>query len=74
VDLDPFVRKDEALEFSGYGLSEFHEQIRDGRFPEPDAYLGPRSPVWRRSTLKRWQDSLVAQPKPIRVKVGTVAA
>jgi len=74
ADLDPGVRKAETRAFSGYGESEFHEAIRTGEFPEPDGYLGPRSPFWLRSTLKRWQVELLARPKPRRVKVGAVAA
>ena len=73
-ELDPLYRQTPTREFSGYGESEFHEKIRTGEFPPPDAYLGPRSPVWLRSTLRRWQAELLARPKPQRVKVGTVAA
>jgi hypothetical protein len=73
MDLDPFYRKSEALAFSRLRLTEFHEQLRDGRFPEPDAYLGPRSPVWLRSTLRKWQERLLAQPKQPRARVGQIA-
>jgi predicted DNA-binding transcriptional regulator AlpA len=65
MDLDPFCRKSEALAFSRLRQTEFHEQLRDGRFPEPDAYLGPRMPVWLQSTLQRWQTAVLAKSKPV---------
>jgi predicted DNA-binding transcriptional regulator AlpA len=50
-----FHRAKATRKISGYGLSEFYEAIKDGRFPRPDAYLGPRSPVWMDETLANWQ-------------------
>jgi predicted DNA-binding transcriptional regulator AlpA len=70
-DLDPFIRKPNAVSFSGMGMSEFHQAMKNGKFPKPDAYLGERSPVWRRSTLVRWQADILAQPQKPTVKVGT---
>jgi predicted DNA-binding transcriptional regulator AlpA len=68
--LDAFVRKADVLKFTRLGMSEFHERIRLGTFPKPDAYLGPRSPVWLESTLQRWQEEIIAQPKAPTRKVG----
>jgi hypothetical protein len=50
-----FFRKAAARELSGFGYTEFHEAVRDGRFPKPDAYLGPRTPIWTEGTLAKWQ-------------------
>jgi predicted DNA-binding transcriptional regulator AlpA len=61
--LDPFHRKPVAIQVSGYGYTQFHEELKKGGFPLPDAYLGPRSPVWRESTLREWQRQKLAQPK-----------
>jgi predicted DNA-binding transcriptional regulator AlpA len=68
--LDAFVRKPDVMKFTRLGSSEFHERIRLGTFPKPDAYLGPRSPVWLESTLKRWQAEVIAQPQTPTRKVG----
>jgi predicted DNA-binding transcriptional regulator AlpA len=68
--LDAFVRKPDVMKFARLGSSEFHLQIRNGSFPKPDAYLGPRSPVWLESTLKRWQAEIVARPQQPTRKVG----
>jgi predicted DNA-binding transcriptional regulator AlpA len=70
-ELDAFNRTDDVLKVFRFGKSELYERIRDGRFPKPDAYLGPRMPCWLTSTLKREQAKLIAQPQPPRVKVGT---
>ncbi|MET3838750.1 AlpA family phage regulatory protein [Bradyrhizobium sp. OAE829] len=58
-----FHRAQAARKFSGYGLSEFYEAIKDGRFPKPDAYLGPRSPVWTDETLANWQREQIKTSK-----------
>jgi predicted DNA-binding transcriptional regulator AlpA len=74
MDLDPFNRKQEAIEFSGLGSTEFHLQIADGRFPPPDALLGPRMPVWLTSTLRKWQEKKLAEPKPVHTGFGAAKA
>jgi predicted DNA-binding transcriptional regulator AlpA len=61
--LDRFIRKAEAIDFSGLGYTTFHEELKAGRFPPPDSYLGPRSPVWTDSTLREWQRQKLAEPK-----------
>jgi len=53
-----FYRAPQARELSGYGYTEFFEAQKDGRFPKPDGYLGPRSPFWAEDTLFKWQQSL----------------
>ena len=50
-----FHRIKATRELSGYGESEFYDAIKEGRFPPPDTYLGPRSPVWTDETLANWQ-------------------
>jgi predicted DNA-binding transcriptional regulator AlpA len=61
--LNPFVRKPEVIEFSGFGYTQFHEELKNNNFPAPDAYLGPRSPVWTENTLREWQRQKLAEPK-----------
>ena len=58
-----FYRKEAAREISGFGYTEFHLAMKDGRFPPPDAYLGPRSPVWTDQTLAKWQAGMLAGAK-----------
>ncbi len=50
--LQKFYRKPEARELSGFGYTEFHQAQHDGRFPEPDGYLG-RVPRFGRQKLLR---------------------
>jgi predicted DNA-binding transcriptional regulator AlpA len=66
--LQRFIRKAAAREMSGYGDSEFDEAVRDGRFPQPDGYLGPRSPFWTEQTIIRWQTQKIGTPKPIETR------
>jgi len=61
--LDRFIRKREAIAVSGLGYTEFHEKLKAGDFPPPDAHLGPRSPVWTEETLRGWQRLKLAEPK-----------
>jgi predicted DNA-binding transcriptional regulator AlpA len=61
--LDKFYRKVAARDISGLGYTEFHAAMKDGRFPPPDAYIGPRSPVWTEATLRAWQQERLAAPK-----------
>jgi len=63
-----FYRKREAREFSGFGYTEFYQAQHDGRFPEPDGYLGPRSPFWTSETLEKWQRETIAAGKPVNPK------
>jgi predicted DNA-binding transcriptional regulator AlpA len=58
-----FYRKPAVQRCSGLGDSEFYEAIKEGRFPPPDAYLGPRSPVWTDETLANWQRQLISAHK-----------
>jgi predicted DNA-binding transcriptional regulator AlpA len=69
--LDRFNRIEEVLKVFPFGRSELYQRIRDGNFPRPDAYLGPRMPVYLTSTLKREQAKLIAKPQAPRVKAGT---
>jgi predicted DNA-binding transcriptional regulator AlpA len=66
---DPFFRKTEVIKISGYGYSKFHQEVKAGRFPPADCYLSDRMPVWRLSTLQRWQEEAMAQPKPAPFRV-----
>jgi predicted DNA-binding transcriptional regulator AlpA len=61
--MDRFVRKREAIDFSGLGYTQFHAALNDGSFPAPDGRLGPRTPVWLQSTLLRWQERMLAKPQ-----------
>jgi predicted DNA-binding transcriptional regulator AlpA len=58
-----FYRKEAAREISGFGYTEFHTAMKDGRFPKPDGYLGPRSPFWAEETIARWQRNVIAAGK-----------
>ena len=62
-DTDNFVRKPETIKASGYGYTQFHEALKSKDFPPPDTYLGPRSPVWKQSTISEWQRQKLAEPK-----------
>jgi hypothetical protein len=33
----------------------FWAAIKSGEFPQPDAYIGPRSPVWSDENILKWQ-------------------
>jgi predicted DNA-binding transcriptional regulator AlpA len=66
--LDRFYRKAEAIKLTGLRHTAFHELIRGGRFPPPDCYLGPRTPVWLESTLREWQREKLTEPKPVRIR------
>jgi len=49
-----------AKEAGGYiSDSEFYEAIKEGRFPKPDGYIGPRSPFWTETTLRDHQRRLL---------------
>jgi predicted DNA-binding transcriptional regulator AlpA len=61
--LSRFIRKPEVISLSGLGYTQFHEELKAGRFPPPDAWLGPRSPVWKDETIGNWQQGLLAKPK-----------
>jgi predicted DNA-binding transcriptional regulator AlpA len=50
-----FHRTQQVIKLSGFKEPEFYAAIKDGRFPPPDTYLGPRSPVWTDETLANWQ-------------------
>jgi predicted DNA-binding transcriptional regulator AlpA len=43
--------------------TSFYEDIREGRFPQPDCYLSERKPVWLKSTLTKWQREKLAAAK-----------
>jgi len=62
--LSRFIRKPEAIAISGLGYTTWHEAVKDGRFPKPDSYLGPRTPVWTENTLIEWQRQQLDNPKP----------
>jgi hypothetical protein len=62
-----FYRKPAVIEFSGFGYTEFHEGMKDGRIPLSDGYLGPRSPFWTEETVCKMQANLLAEaPKKTR--------
>jgi len=50
-----FLRTDQVMELCGLKHRSFWAAIADGSFPKPDAYLGPRRPVWTDETITRWQ-------------------
>jgi predicted DNA-binding transcriptional regulator AlpA len=50
------------------GHSKFHEERNAGRIPEPDAWLGPRSPVWLEETVEQTIKAYLAAPRPIETR------
>jgi predicted DNA-binding transcriptional regulator AlpA len=65
-----FHRKPAVKKLSGYGRSELYEAIKAGRFPKPDAYLGPRSPIWTDKTLAKWQQTVLDKREPAAPKAA----
>jgi predicted DNA-binding transcriptional regulator AlpA len=57
-----FIRKPEVIALSGLSYTTFHTELQAGRFPKPDAYLGPRSPVWLETTIVEWQRAKLEEP------------
>lgn len=58
-----FVRKTEVMKLSGFEPWMLWRSIKAGEFPPPDAYIGPRSPVWKDETIWAWQQARLAAPK-----------
>ena len=46
------------------GHTKFHAEMNAGRIPQPDGWLGPRSPVWTEETVLRTIKGYLATPKP----------
>jgi hypothetical protein len=64
-ELDPIVRSAGLRHVLGdIGKTKQHEMQEAGIIPPPDVWLGPRTPGWFTSTVRRIQASLAAQPRP----------
>jgi hypothetical protein len=63
-----FVRKAEYLDRSGFCKTEFHQAQKKGRISAPDAYIGPRTPVWLETTVERDLKKILNAPKPIETR------
>ena len=61
-----FYRSEPTRKASGLGYTEFYRAIKEGLFPKPDGYLGPRSPFWTETTITKWQRDTIAAGKPVR--------
>ena len=72
--LKRFIRKREYQALLGYCDTEFWAAQKDGRISPPDAYLGPRTPVWLETTVERDQQRLLASPQPIETRPSRRAA
>jgi predicted DNA-binding transcriptional regulator AlpA len=66
--LKRFIRKREFQTLLGFGETEFWAAQNDGRISRPDAYLGPRSPVWLETTVEKDQQRLLAAPRPTETR------
>jgi predicted DNA-binding transcriptional regulator AlpA len=55
-----FLRKQAVMAWSGFNsASSLYDAIKGGRFPPPDAYLGPKTPVWLDTTYYAWEERTV---------------
>jgi predicted DNA-binding transcriptional regulator AlpA len=61
--LSRFLRKAEVISITGFGYTQFHTELKAGRFPPADAHLGPRMPVWKDQTIADWQRQQLEKPK-----------
>jgi hypothetical protein len=66
--LKRFIRKREYQQLLGFCETEFWAAQQDGRISRPDAYLGPRTPVWLETTVEADQQRLLAAPRPIETR------
>jgi hypothetical protein len=66
--LKQFLRKKVLQERWGLSASEFERARADGRISAPDAWLGPRQPVWLEETAARDQERLIARGRPLETR------
>jgi len=66
--LKRFIRKREYQALLGFCETEFWAAQNDGRISRPDAYLGPRTPVWLETTVENDQQRLLASGRPIETR------
>lgn len=58
----PVLRKPEAMNFTGYGETQFEEKVANGELPQPISLADSgRSLAWLRSELEAWLASRIAQ-------------
>jgi hypothetical protein len=63
-----FLRKRAVQDLFGFSNTEWDKAREDGRISAPDAWLGPRQPVWLETTVARDQERLLNRPKPIETR------
>jgi predicted DNA-binding transcriptional regulator AlpA len=63
-----FWRRHAYRDLLGIGDSEFYERLKDGRISPPDAYLGPRMPIWTDETVAADQARILAAPRPVETR------
>jgi predicted DNA-binding transcriptional regulator AlpA len=63
-----FLRRPAVRGVFGYGNTEFWQAQKEGRISPPDAWLGPRTPVWLESTVEKDQERLLAAPRPVETR------
>jgi predicted DNA-binding transcriptional regulator AlpA len=63
-----FVRKNTFKDRLGIRNSKFHEELKAGRIPPADAWLGSRSPVWLEETVEQTLKQYLAAPKPAETR------
>jgi hypothetical protein len=63
-----FNRSDTFRERLDIGRTKFYEELKAGRIPPADAWLGPRSPVWTEATVEQTIKKYLAAPKPIETR------
>ena len=58
----PVLRKPEAMNFTGYGETQFDEKVANGELPQPISLADSgRSLAWLRSELEEWLKKRIAQ-------------
>ena len=62
--IEKILRRSGVMTIGGYGdaQSTFDDDVKAGRHPPPDGYLGPKRPFWWESTIERHQKSLRESP------------
>jgi hypothetical protein len=63
-----FLRKARVMARFDMRHTKFHEELNAGRISQPDAWLGPRSPVWLETTVEKDIKRYLAAPRPIETR------
>ena len=77
--IEKILRRSGVMTIGGYGdaHSTFDDDVKAGRHPPPDGYLGPKRPFWWVSTIERHQKALresAMKKQIIRRQLASAAA